>query len=92
MNDFTNKCVVEEFNKYLRLAELDDMICLLRSRDWFLGYEDRHTIGLDASDWPCFRGAISIIDKEVVRLIRIYEKQYGCKIPLYLLRRYVKGE
>ena len=79
--------MTETAYKYIREAELDDIICLCRDRAWFLAYEDRNRYKVITS----FKDIIILIDGVVWKLIREYENKYGVKIPISALRRYIRG-
>ena len=79
--------IVEELYTQIRKDEIDDILCLLKDRSWFLAYEARNRYRVCVG----FKDTISLIDTEVYRRIKDYKKQYGYRIPLIILRRYVRG-
>ena len=60
----------------IRSAERDDIICLMKDRAWFIGYEDRHRYDLFVS----FKDTVALVDKETRQLCKAYKNKYGVEI------------
>lgn len=77
----------ERLHAELHKTDQDEILDLVKCRQWFMDYNNRHKYDL----LPLYKDTVGMIDKRVAELIREYEKEWGRRIPLYILRRYVKS-
>lgn len=78
---------VADFYKQEQTDRVDDIEELLHCRDWFMDYNNRHKF--DKTSY-C-KDVVKALDKEIRTKIKEYEKEFGVKLSIRLIRRCVYG-
>ena len=70
-----------------RLDDLNDILALIKDIEELRAYEERTKY----TTLPSFKSTIKLMDKQVREAIRSYEQDWGRKLPIGYLKRYVRA-